>query len=147
MRREGTVHEIFFLFFIVVCGNLKLQLVTERHSGRHPDLAQFVVTVPLEAIVKLLAVFLEVIREAKPLDGQQKHPIDRLLECFMSAWRLIELAHALFAVAQVKCFFLVDFHQGTLPGTERGALMDITKESIARTIIECIGNDQFWPTV
>ncbi len=56
-------------------------------------------------------MFLQVIREAKPLDRQQEHPVNGPLEGFTAACCLVQLAHALFAMAQVECLFLVTFSE------------------------------------
>src|SRR6266705_2471563 len=100
-----------------------------------------------KAIFELFAMFLQVVRQATPLDAQQKHPVNRLLQCLMSTSILAELTHTLLTVAQVKRLLLVYFHKGTLPRAKSRALVDITEQDIAHPVIESIGNDQLHPTI
>src|SRR5579885_3556553 len=66
--RKLALEDILLLFLVIVRGHLDLQLLAQGNSGRHPGLAQLVVALALEAILKLLAMLLEGIRQAKPLD-------------------------------------------------------------------------------
>src|SRR5690242_6659775 len=101
----------------------------------------------LKAIFKLFTMFLQVVRQATPLHAQQEHPVNRLLQCFMSTIFLVELAHTLLTVTQVKRLFLVYFHKGTLPRAKSRTLVDITEQDIAHPVIESIGYNQFHPTI
>src|SRR2546428_4561839 len=118
MSGERTIDDKFFLVFVVMRRNFELQLVAQWYRGRHPYLAQFVVAMAFKAIFELFTMFLQVVRQATPLDTQQEHPVNRLLQCFMSIIILVELAHTLLTVAQVKRLLLVYFHKGTLPRTK-----------------------------
>ena len=100
-----------------------------------------------EAIFKLFTMLLQFIGQATPLDAQQEHPVNRLLQRFMSTSILIELAHTLLTMAQVKRLFLVYFHKGTPPRPKGRALVDITEQDIAHPVVECVGNDEFHPAV
>src|SRR5260370_26588694 len=100
-----------------------------------------------KAVFELLAMFLQVVGQAKPFDRQQEHPVNSLLQGLVTAVILVELAHSLFAVTQVKGFLLVNFDKGTLPRAEGGALIHIPKQGIACTIIESIGYNEFYPAV
>src|SRR5437763_15560567 len=92
-------------------------------------------------------MFLQVVWKATPLNTQQEHPVNRFLQCFVSTIILIELAHTLLTVAQVKYLFLVDFHKGTLPGTKSGALVDITEQDIGHTVIVGASDNDTPPTI
>src|SRR5215469_1287028 len=70
MRRESTIDDIFFLLLVVVRGNVELQFITQWYSGGHPDLAQFVVTMALKAIIELFAMLLQVVGQSKPFDRE-----------------------------------------------------------------------------
>src|SRR5579884_336727 len=139
MRREGAVDDVFLLLLIVVRGNLELQFLTERHGCGHPDLPQFVVAVALEAVVKLLAVLLQAVRQAKPLYGQHEHPVDRFLQLLVAAVIDVEPAHPLLAVSQVESLFLVYLDEGALPGAKGGTLEDIAEQGITGAVIEGVG--------
>src|SRR6266571_4933485 len=76
---RSTIEHIFLLCLVVVGRDLDVKLIAQRYGGRHPDLAQFVVAVALEAVCELLAMHFQVIGEAKPLDGEQEHPVHSLL--------------------------------------------------------------------
>src|SRR6266699_590540 len=76
---ERAIEHIFLLCLVVVGRDLDVKLIAQRYGGRHPDLAQFVVAVALEAVCELLAMHFQVIGEAKPLDGEQEHPVHSLL--------------------------------------------------------------------
>src|SRR5437763_12655546 len=92
-------------------------------------------------------MFLQVVWKATPLNTQQEHPVNRLLQCFVSTIILIELAHTLLTVAQVKRLFLVYFHKGALPWAKSCAIVDITEQDIAHPVIEGVSDNQFHPTI
>ncbi len=116
--RELAIDNILLCGFIKMGGYVKLQFVAQRDGCRHPDLAQFIVTMPLKAIVKLLAMLFQVIGQAEPFDGQEEHPIHGLLQKFVAALRLVDFTGVLLAVTQVKRLFFVYFDERTFPGTE-----------------------------
>src|SRR5207248_1914836 len=141
------INHIFFLILVIMGGNLQLKLITQWDGGGHPDLAQFVVAMSLKAVFKLLAVFLQVIGQSKPLNREHEHPVDGLLQLFMAAVGLIESAHALLPMAQVEGFFLVYFDKGAFPGAESRTLIHITKQSVTRPVIKSVGDNKFYPAI
>src|SRR5439155_142304 len=102
MLGEIALQYIALLRLIEMGGHFELELLAERHGGLEPGLAELVVTLALEAIVELLPMLLQGVRQAKPLDRQQKHPIDRPLHRLVSLLRLIQLEHPLLTMAQMK---------------------------------------------
>src|SRR2546423_10230638 len=147
MSGERAVDDVFFLNFIVMRRDVKMQFFAQRDSARHPDLAQFVVAMAFETIFELFTMFLQFVRQTTPLDAQQEHPVNRLLQCFMPTIILVELAHSLLTVTQVKRLFLVYFHKGTLPGAKSCAIVDITEQDIAHPVVESVSYNQFHPTI
>ena len=101
----------------------------------------------LETIVKLLAMFLQVIGEAKPFNSKHEHPVNRFLQRLMAAVILVDFTHALLAMAQVERLLLVHLHKGAFPGTKCRTLVDITEQDIAHAVIKRISYNQFHPTV
>src|SRR4051794_19143838 len=130
-----------------MCRDRELEFIAERYSRRHPDLTQLIVAMALKAILKLFPMLFEIIRQSKPFNRQQKHPIHRALQFFMAFWCLVNLSHALFAMTQMKCLFLINLHQSPFPGTKGRTLINVSKQRIASAIIKCIGNDQFYPAI
>src|SRR5207248_8361150 len=100
-----------------------------------------------EAVFELLAVLFQIIRQAKPLDGQQEHPVYGLLQRFVTAIILVQFAHTLFTVPQVKGLFFIYLDEGAFPGAKGGTLVDIAEERVSGPVIESIGDDQFYPAI
>ena len=127
MLWKGAIKDVLPLLFIVMSRHSKVQFFAEGKSRLHPDLAQRIIALSFETVVKLLGMLLERVRQAKPFDCQQEHPIDRLLKELVSLSGLIQSAHPLLAVAQVERFFFIYLDQRALPGTKGGALIDIAE--------------------
>src|SRR5207248_1598628 len=67
LRRERAVDDILAALGVVMRRDVQPQALAQRDRGGHPLLAQLVVGRALEAVGDLLFVFLQVIRQAKPL--------------------------------------------------------------------------------
>src|SRR5438270_3877635 len=101
----------------------------------------------LKAVVELLAMLLQVVWQAKPLDCKQEHPVYRFLQFLVPTGVLVDPAHPLLSMPQVESLFLIYFHQGTLPGTESRTLVNISEQRVAGAVVEGVGNNQFHPAI
>src|SRR5690348_15192277 len=115
---EGAIYHPLLARLVEVRRDAEAKLLAEWYGGAHPRLAQLVVALTLEAEAKLLRMLFQVVGQAEPLDGQQEHPVNRLLQPLVLGGIGRELAHPLLAVAQVEGLFLIHLDQRALPRPE-----------------------------
>jgi hypothetical protein len=98
-----------------VRGHLQTERFAKRNGRRHPFLAQLVIGHAFQAVLELIAVTLQLVGQAEPLDRHRKHPIDRALQLAAHlATQLDQPLHPILAMAEMEVLLEIDFDERAL---------------------------------
>src|SRR5215210_4925528 len=142
LGRERGVYDVRVLFVVVVGRYVEPKRLAQGHRVAHPGLPELVVGRALVTVLDLLVVPLLCVRQAKPLERQREHPVDRPLELLLLLRVPGERFHPLLSVPEVEVLLAVHLDESPLPRTIRTVLVDVTEQNEPGPVVEPVSDDE-----